>query len=218
MPLIPASRDAVIVMGASGHAKVIIEILRERDVEIACCVARVDAPPRCLGIPVLCGDEALQQLHDVGHRRAVVAVGDNRVRARLADHLRQLGFTLVSAVSQHATLSPSATVGEGVAIMAGVVVNADTQIADLAIINTGATVDHDCHIGRSVHVAPQCALAGNVAVGEHTLVGIGARIIPGITIGRDVTIGAGAVVTADVPDGLTVVGVPAREVGLRSTV
>jgi len=94
--------------------------------------------------------------------------------------------------------------------MAGTVINAASVIEDLVIVNTGATIDHDCRIGCGVHIAPQCALAGNVTVGEGAFLGTGAKAIPGVQIGRRATVGAGAVVIRNIPDGAVAVGVPAR--------
>jgi UDP-perosamine 4-acetyltransferase len=107
-------------------------------------------------------------------------------------------------------VSPSASIGRGVAIMAGVVVNANAAIDDLAIVNTGATIDHDCSIGVAAHIAPQSGLAGNVVVGACSFLGIGTKVIPGCRIGSNVMIGAGGVVISDVADGVTAVGVPIR--------
>ena len=215
--LTPVGRGGgLIVIGAGGHAKVVIEILRESDVEVAYCVARPDAASHCLGVPVMHTEDAIEQLYRQGYRQAVVALGDNRLRGRIGARLLDIGYLLPPAVSRHATISRSARIGNGVVVMAGVVVNAETHIDDLAIVNTGATVDHDCRIGRSAHIAPQCGLAGNVRVGENSMLGIGARVIPGVTIGRDVMIGAGAVVIRNIGDGATAVGVPAREVSRLS--
>jgi UDP-perosamine 4-acetyltransferase len=94
--------------------------------------------------------------------------------------------------------------------MAGVVINAESVIADLVIVNTGATIDHDCVIGLAAHIAPQSGLAGNVTVGSETFIGIGTKVIPGVCIGEHVMIGAGGVVISDLPDGVTAVGVPVR--------
>ena len=94
--------------------------------------------------------------------------------------------------------------------MAGVIINADSEIGDLAIINTGATVDHDCRVSEGVHIAPQCAIAGTVVIGRMSFLGIGTRVIPGVGIGSNVTVGAGGVVIGDIPDNVTAVGVPAR--------
>jgi len=201
---------AVVVVGAGGHAKVCIELLRAAGEEIAWCIGGDDAVGDCLGVPVLGGDQHLSQLRGRGFERAFVAIGDNTARRRLGDELQALGYELVNAVSPSAVVSPSARLGVGVAVMAGVVINADAEIEDLAIVNTAATIDHDCRVGVAAHVAPQCGLAGNVEVGVCTFVGVGSSVIPGVHIGDHVMVGAGAVVISDVDDGATVVGVPAR--------
>jgi UDP-perosamine 4-acetyltransferase len=200
----------VVVIGARGHAKVVIDVLRDMGERVACCVGADDSPDAGLPVPVMKGDGHLALLRERGYTRAIVAIGSNDVRERLAEQVERTGFELVSAVSTRAVISPSVRLGRGVVVMPGVIVNAGAVIEDLAIINTGATVDHDCHIGRAVHVAPQCALAGHVTVGVCSFLGIGSTVIPGIRIGRHVTVGAGGVVVDDVPDGVTVVGVPAR--------
>jgi acetyltransferase EpsM len=94
--------------------------------------------------------------------------------------------------------------------MAGAVVNAGTVIGNHSVINTCASVDHECQIGDYVHIAPGAHLCGLIQVGEGTLIGAGASVIPCVKIGRWCTIGAGAAVVSDVPDGATVVGVPGR--------
>jgi serine acetyltransferase len=100
-----------------------------------------------------------------------------------------------TVVLEHAHVGPASRVGAGV------------------IVNTSAVVEHDCTIGDGVHVAPGAVVLGGASVGARTLVGSGARILPGVVVGADVTIGAGGVVAAPVPDGRTVVGVPARVAG-----
>lgn len=202
-------RDIVIV-GAGGHAKVCIELLHAMGESVAYCVGGPDSPDQCLGVPVLRGDENLGFLQSDGYFRLFVAIGSNVLRVRLADIGIEQGYHLVNAVSPQAIISPSARLGRGVAVMAGTVINAESVVEDLAIINTGATVDHDCRIGRAVHIAPQCALAGNVTVGNYTFLGIGCKVIPGIEIGEKVTVGAGGVVVSHLQAGAQAVGVPAK--------
>ena len=205
-----AVKEHVIVLGAGGHAKVVIEILQANGEKVDYCVRGPQGPETCAGVSVLEGDQHLPLLRQRGYFRAFVAIGSYSIRQRMADVVRQTGYQLTNAISPHAIISPSVQLGDGIAVMAGAVINAASVIADLAIINTGATIDHDCRIGRGVHIAPQCALAGSVTVGEGAFLGTGAKAIPGVQIGRWATVGAGAVVIRNIPDGAVAVGVPAR--------
>ncbi|MPR11570.1 NeuD/PglB/VioB family sugar acetyltransferase [Microvirga tunisiensis] len=203
-------KDEVVVIGAGGHAKVCVELLQAMGHRIAYCVGSADSSDHCVGVPVLKGDENLKKLRQAGYQRLFVAIGSNAIRVRLASLALEQGYQLVNAISPHASISPTARLGVGIAIMAGAVINAETRIADLAIINTGATIDHDCEIRTGVHIAPQCCLAGNVVVGRMSLLGIGCKVIPEIKIGDEVTVGAGGVVVASLPNRTTAVGVPVR--------
>lgn len=205
----------IVVIGASGHAKVCIELLQAMGHRVAYCVEATDGPATCVGIPVLKGDTHLAELRKQGYSQVFVAVGANRVRQRLANTAQSLGYSLVNAVSPLSIISPSAKLGKGVAVMAGVIVNAETIIGDLAIINTGACVDHDCHIGKAAHIAPQCGLAGNVTVGAGSFLGIGCKVTPEVTIGENVTIGAGGVVVSDIASETLAVGVPAKPIYIK---
>ncbi|VTU13749.1 MULTISPECIES: acetyltransferase [unclassified Variovorax] len=208
-------RQDVIVIGAGGHAKVCIELLRAMGVSVACCIGGAESGDRCLDVPVLRGDEHLARLRAEGHALAFVAIGANAIRQRLAASVTALGYELVNAISPAAVLSPTVRLGKGIAIMAGAVVNADTTIADLAIINTSASVDHDGRIGEAAHVAPQCGLAGNVTVGPRAFLGIGSKVIPGVSIGPDVVAGAGSIIISDIEPNIRVAGVPARQINRR---
>lgn len=202
----------IIVVGAGGHAKVCIELLRAMGEQVAYCVGSADSAPACVGVPVLCGDEHLALLREQGYGRIFIALGSNKLRLKLAAVATGLGYELVNAVSPHAVVSPSARLGAGIAVMAGAVINAEASIGDLAIINTGTSIDHDCVIGAGAHIAPQGALAGNVRVGAASFLGVGCKVIPEMRIGDNVTVGAGAVVVRDIGDGATAVGVPAKRI------
>jgi UDP-perosamine 4-acetyltransferase len=202
-----------VIVGAGGHAKVIIDILQENDeFELAGCTTLDNHPGELLGLTVLGSDEVLPDLFRSGVRLAFVALGGNRVRLSLSERMREMGFGLINVVSRRATVSRRARLGGGIAIMPGAVVNVDTEIADGAIINTGATIDHDCRIGRCAHIAPGTNLAGNVTIGEGAFMGIGSRVIPGCSVGPWSVVGAGAVVVRDLPGSVRAVGVPARVV------
>lgn len=206
----------VVVVGAGGHAKVCIELLQAMGEEVAYCVGGDDSPDRCVGIPVLKGDENLLHLREAGYARLFVAIGSNKLRTRLATLAIDQGYELVNAISPRAIISPSVHMGSGVAVMAGAVINAEATIGDLVIVNTGATIDHDCQIGESVHIAPQCGLAGNVVVGRQSFLGIGCKVIPELLIGENVILGAGSVVIHDIASNMIAVGTPAHVIQITN--
>lgn len=202
----------VLVIGAGGHAKVVIELLRAGGREVA-GVLDADASPRTVvGAPVIGSDDALPRLRAEGLADAFVALGGNGLRARVGAGVRAAGFTLVNAVHPGAAVSPSVRLGGGVAVMAGACLNAETRVGDLAIVNTGASVDHDGDLGEACHVAPGCALAGNVTVGARAFLGVGCVAIPGVGVGEGTTVGAGSVIVRDIPAGVLALGAPARVV------
>lgn len=200
---------AVILIGNGGHAKVILGILRLNGARIVGVVG----PAGSGGIggwPLLGEDDDLPELRGRASG-AFVAVGDNDRRERLFDLVENLGFEFVNAIHPAAVIDGSVRVGRGVAIVAGAVVNADTEIGDNVIVNTAATIDHDCWIGRGAHVGPGSHLSGYVRVGPRALIGIGATVGRGrgLTVGEGAVVGAGSVVIEDVADGAVVWGVPA---------
>jgi sugar O-acyltransferase (sialic acid O-acetyltransferase NeuD family) len=143
---------------------------------------------------------------------AVVAIGDNTVRLARQRTLAEAGIFLFTVVHPRAAISPFAEIGAGSVIFAGAVVNAFARLGLGCIVNTAATVDHDCVLADGVHLSPGAHLGGGVSVGLRSTIGIGASVKHGVSIGADVMIGAGAAVIDHIPDGMTVVGVPARPI------
>ena len=202
----------VLLIGAGGHARVCVDALLDMgDVVIVGAVSRDGSTIAGLGVAP-CWPEAdlAEALDRTGASACCVAIGDNATRRRFIDELVERGSPLASAISASAIVSRTATLGAGVQLIAGSVVNAATTVGDGAIINTNATVDHDCVIGRYAHIAPGAVLGGAVTVGDEAMIGLGARVLPGVTVGDRAIVGAGAVVTRDVEADTVVVGVPAR--------
>jgi UDP-perosamine 4-acetyltransferase len=201
----------LVLIGAGGHAKVVLEVFRAMgDYQVVGLIDPAPAVPVVLGVPVLGGEDLLEQIRGEGVEAAFVALGSNGLRQRIGRRLDELSFRQPTAIHPSAIVSPSARIGAGTVIMARAVVGTDTVVEDLVILNTGAVVDHDNRLETACHVAPGCALAGNVRVCERTLVGVGSAVRPGITIGADTIVGAGSAVVADLPAGARVGGAPAR--------
>lgn len=143
---------------------------------------------------------------------ALVAIGDNTRRREVVERYSKGFLRFAAVVAPSAYVSPTSAVEPGTVIMHHAVVHAGARIGRHSIVNTGATVDHDCDIDEYSHISPGAHLAGAVRVGPGAHVGVGAVVLPGISIGGAAVVGAAAAVIGDVPDGLTVVGVPARPV------
>lgn len=210
----------VIILGAGGHAKVLISALRLQSVPML-GATDADGGKRgqlLLDVPVLGDDEEIMK-HGAETIFLVNGVGAVRVdplRSLLFERFSGRGYKFVNVIHPSAVVCADATIAEGAQVMAGVVIQPGCNIGKNAVINTGATVDHDCYIGDHVHIAPGVTLSGGVRVGEGSHVGVGATVIQGVTIGRTCTVAAGAVVVRNVPDGATVAGVPAKEIGATS--
>jgi len=138
----------------------------------------------------------------------VIAIGNNKSRKRIAKEV--LGeIEYVTVISDSAIIS-NYDIGEGSQILQGAVVQIDTKIGKHCIINTAASVDHDCILADFSFIGPNATLCGGVEIGECTFIGAGVVILPGIKIGKNCMIGAGSVVTKDIPDNSTAYGNPAK--------
>lgn len=199
----------MIVYGASGHGKVIIEILENMGVEditvwddadIATVWEHYVQKPAPAGTPV--------------EDKLVISMGNNGTRKKVAERLSG-DVSFGKAIHPSATVSSRCFIGEGSVVMAGATLNSDTNVGKHCIINTSASVDHDCVVADYAHISPNATLSGDVQVGEGTHVGAGAVVIQGMRIGKWCTIGAGAVVINDIPDYATAVGNPARIIKVK---
>ena len=205
-PLAPDLDCGIAVLGAGGHAKVVIATLQAAG---QCVLAAYDDDPRqwgksMLGVPIRGSFELAKS---DGVRNAIIAVGDNRVRRQIA---ARFDCNWAIAIHPSAVVHSSVQLEPGSLVCAGVVIQPDAKLGGHAIVNTGATVDHDCILEAYVSIGPGAHLAGNVSVGHGTAIGIGACVIPGVAIGETTIVGAGTVVIADLPSCVVAVGSPAR--------
>lgn len=191
------------VLGAGGHARVVIATLQDSGVDV---VAVWDDDAARHG-SLLDGVEIRGAIADAApDLDTIVAIGANRARAAVGSRSLRWG----TAVHPTAYVHRSARLGPGTVVFAGAIVQPGAVLGAHVIVNTGASVDHDCQVGDYVHLAPGVRLCGNVSVGEGALIGVGAVARPGAEVGPWATVGAGAVVIERVPPETVVYGVPAR--------
>lgn len=210
-----AMSEKIFIFGASGHAKVVIDAVRcNENFDIALLVD--DDPVRLdtelLGYRVIGGRKKLAEFRSEV-KSGIVAIGDNALRLAVVEWLVAAGFGFIRAIHSHAVVAVSASVEVGTLVMPGCIVNADARIGAHAIVNTAATVDHDCIVQDGVHLGPGTHLCGSVFVGRGSLVGAGSVVMPGVRIGDGALIGAGSTVLNDIPDGVRAVGSPCRILG-----
>lgn len=189
----------IIVLGAGGHAAVLVDMLRSQGVVPLALVAPTAGAPRAVlaDIP-LWHDEAKILAYRPNEVELVNGIGSlpgSPLRAELFARYRALGYHFARVVSTQAMVSDYVVLEEGVQVMAGAIIQAGTRIGANSIINSGAIVDHDCHLAGDNHVAPGAVLSGGVVTGERVHIGTGAAVIQGISIGAGAVVGAGATLT-----------------------
>lgn len=190
----------MVLYGASGHCKVIIDILEAQGIQIDHIVDDSKQNTEILGYRVKSNVGCYDNL--------IISIGSSEIRKKIAESLTVKNY--IRAIHPSAIISPRASIGEGSVVMQGAIIQSCAEIGKHCIVNTGASVDHDVKIEDFSHVAPHATLAGNVSIGEGSWIGAGAVVKQGVTIGKWTIIGAGAVVIKDVPDKAVVAGVPAR--------
>jgi UDP-perosamine 4-acetyltransferase len=205
-----------VMLGMGGHAAVLLDSITSRKdivVRFGLDISPVKWGKTFCGLLVKGSDNLLSGLAQEGITHFIVglgAIGDNSHRRRLFDFALSHRLQPSSVIHPSTICSFHASLGEGVQILAGAIVNSGASLGRNVIVNTGAIVEHDCRIEHHVHIATGARLGGGVTVHEEAFIGMGACVRQGITIGKRAIVGAGAVVLKDVSDGVSVVGVPAR--------
>lgn len=206
-----------ILWGSAGHAKVLASLINLLGGTV---VALFDNNPRSepvlSGVPLYYGFQGfnkwISEQKDPNSFYGIAAIGGSRGQDRLIIHnyFRSYGIKINSMIHPNAFVCSTASIGVGTQVLASALVASDTFVGDACIINHRAAADHECILGDGAHLAPGSTLCGCVKVGDNTMIGAGAVVLPRITIGENTIIGAGAVVTRNIPEGVVVVGNPAR--------
>ncbi|MGE5396102.1 MAG: acetyltransferase [Chitinophagales bacterium] len=209
----PDMKIPVIVIGSGGHARVLLDTLRLLAVPV---VGVTDIIPQQISeAPYLGNDEAILDYRTDAIQlvNGLGSVNSTRRRRLVFERFSMAGFSFATLIHPSATISPGARMAEGGQVMAGAVIQPGSCIGFNSIVNTRASIDHDCDIGSHVHLAPSVTLSGGVRVGDETHIGTGTVVIQGVKIGRSCLIGAGSLILKDIPPGSIVYGSPARVVG-----
>src|SRR5262249_22465651 len=211
-------RQRLLIVGASGHARVVADIARRIGSFEITGVCNRSGTGEFEGIPVIAPDVDVPALWRLkAFDLAFIAIGDNWDRAHAIEIItkEEPGIAFATLIHPSAVVADPALVGEGTVVMAGAVVNPGTVIGRHAVLNTNCSVDHDCQIGDFASVSPGATLGGNVNLGYCGFVGIGATVNQGISMGDHTVVGAGAVVIRNLCDRLGAGGGPAPEVRSR---
>ena len=200
----------VFILGAGGHAKVVIDALLLNGYPRTAIRLMDDyAVQMCTSVmgctffgPVDKITSPLATVHS--------AVGLAAVRKRLLDASNVPTKRWLTIIHPKSVVAETAELGAGVFVAALSVIGPESKLGAGVIINHGAIIDHDCQIGEFVHIAPGASLAGGVRIGNRVFIGAGARILPGVKIFDDAVVGAGAVVLTDIPKGQVWTGIPAK--------
>lgn len=205
----------ILIYGASGHAKVIIDIVEQSGVhKIIGIVDDTGKANSLMGYQVV---RDIGSLLDKGVKSGLVAVGDNWQRSRLVSKILEKckDFEFVTTIHPSVIIAKDVVIGNGTVVMAGCIINPSVQLGNHCIVNTCTSVDHDCNINNFASLAPGVTLGGNVTIGEYTAVGLGASVIQKTEIAPHTVVGAGSVVVKNIPCYCVAYGNPCKFVRKR---
>lgn len=199
--------EDIVLLGIGGHAHSIVDSIEQK--KQYNIVGFLDITERQSEIyrnyKVIGTDDRLQELYDRGVRNAFISVGyirNGTIRCNLYEKIKEIGYQVPNIIDNTSIIASDVQLGEGIFVGKKVVINANSSIQDMCIINTGAIIEHDCRIKKYTHIAVGTVLCGKVSIGEECLIGANSTIIQGLTIGKHTIIGAGTVVTHNVNDNM----------------
>jgi sugar O-acyltransferase (sialic acid O-acetyltransferase NeuD family) len=201
----------LIIIGAGGHGKVVVDIAVKINKWQSISFLDDDSSVlNCMGFPVV----GKVREADLFGKEAdfIVAIGDYKDRKRILEELIEKGLSVVSLVHPDAVIGLNVEIGTGTVVMAGAVINSCSRIGKGSIINTCSSIDHDCEIGDYVHISPGANIAGGVKIGEKSWAGMGSSVINNLRVCADCIIGAGAVVVRNIEEPGVYVGVPSKKI------
>lgn len=214
----------ILIIGCSGHAKVIIDILEKQGGYNI--LGLIDKAPetvgkQIMGYSIIATDKDFNTLiKEKEIYGGIIAIGNNHIRKSIYTKIKETSpeFRFITAIHPSAQIGRDTEIGEGTVIMPGAIINPGAKIGIQCIINTNASIDHDCQIGNFCHIAPNSTIAGNVTIGNSSTIGLGTNIINNLTIGENTIIGAGSLVLENIPSFAIAYGLPAKVTRENNTI
>ena len=204
-------KDMLIIIGASGHGKVVADIaIKLNKWQSIVYFDDDDSIKTCMGLQVI--GKTVDAIKYKDKAEFFIAIGNNLIRERIYKELEKIGIETITLIHPSAIIGNDVEIGLGTVVMAGTVINSSSRIGKSCIINTSSSVDHDNLIGDFVHIAPGVRLAGTVKVGNGSWLGIGSVVSNNLSICSNCKLGAGAVVVKDIEESGTYIGVPTKRV------
>jgi len=204
--------DSVLLIGAGGHASVLLEMLIQQKVHIIGYVSPCSAANKKLfsDLHWFKNDDDIYQFDKLTIKlvNGIGSLPGNTRRSDLYRQQKKLGYSFATLVSQESTVSAYAFLEEGVQVMRGAIIQTGARVGYNSIVNTGSIIDHDCSIGNNNHIAPGATISGQVTSKENVHFGTGSSVIQSININKNVVVGAGATVTKDLEE--NIISYPAR--------
>ena len=197
----------LLILGAGGHAKVLIEIFRlHQQKTLGIISPNLNSGSIFEGLNVLGDDEAVYKYNpkEILLINAVGALPNNQNRWHLSNLMRKKRFKFDNVIHPSSIVANDLSIGEGVQLMAGTIIQPGCKIGQDSIVNTGARIDHDTSIGDQCHIAPGVTICGDVQIGNNVHIGTGSQVLQGIKIGNHTVIAAGTLVYKDIPSGVLV--------------
>ena len=196
----------IIIIGASGHGKVLADLAIKNGYEIQGFLDDGRLEGEICGFPILGKvEKALDYQHEC---EFIIAIGNNRIRQKIDE---SYSLKWAKLIHPTAVIGLAAEIDEGTVVLANAVINPAAKVGRHCIVNTAAIVEHDNFLGDYVHISPNAVLAGTVSVGDRTHIGVGAVVRNNIEIAADVVVGAGSVVVKDIYEQGVYYGVPAKK-------
>lgn len=209
-----ADARRLLLVGCGGHGRVVMDSLAVSGYGISGIVdPNLPIGSRIDGVPIVGGDSHLER-EDRSRTSLVIGVGRiprrTDQRKKLFESFSADGWEVIGVKHPSSVISRGVLLGTANQLLAGSVIQTGVRTGMNCVINTRASIDHDCILGDHVFVGPGATLCGDVHVGRSAFIGAGVVVLPGIRIGEDAVVAAGSVVTREVPAGTAVAGNPAR--------